>query len=122
VDFAALACSLDDPRFDEDGERATLGDVISEEEVITLCGRMPRGCIEAIETKLHMEAVIATLPPVLRELCHALMNQTVGEVSASSGIPRTTIASRIKLMRRVFEDAGLGKSTSFRRNRKSSHM
>ncbi len=121
-DYTAVDCSLDDPRYEEDGERSTLGDVIGEDDVSTLAGRAALGRIEAIELKVAVETVIATLPPVHRELCLALMHQTVGQVSASSGIPRTTIASRVKLIRRVFEDAGLGRNKSSRRNPKSSHM
>jgi|YNPBryBLVA2012_1023415.scaffolds.fasta_scaffold00194_26 DNA-directed RNA polymerase specialized sigma24 family protein len=121
-DYTAVDCSLDDPRYGEDGERSTLGDVIGEDDVSTLAGRATLGRIEAVELKVAVETVIATLPPVHRELCFALMNQTVGQVSTSSGIPRTTIASRTKLIRRVFEDAGLGTNKPFRRNPKSSHM
>lgn len=120
-DFRAVDCSLDEPRSDEDDERTTLGDIIGEDDVVTLTGRS-LGCIEAVELKVAVQAVAATLPPTLQELCSALTSQTAGEVSASTGIPRTTIASRIKLIRRVFESAGLGKSRSFRRNPKSSHM
>jgi len=120
-DFRAVDCSLDEPCSDEDGERTTLGDIIGEDDVVTLTGRS-LGCIEAVELNVAVQAVAATLPPTLQELCSALMSQTAGEVSASTGIPRTTIASRIKLIRRVFESAGLGRSRSFRRNPKSSHM
>ncbi|NLN76243.1 MAG: sigma-70 family RNA polymerase sigma factor [Armatimonadetes bacterium] len=120
-DFRAVDCSLDEPRSDEEGERTTLGDIIGEGDVVTLSERS-LGYIEAVELKVVVETIVATLPSVLQELCLALMSQTAGEVSASTGIPRTTIASRVKLIRKVFESAGLGGSRSFRRNSKSSHM
>lgn len=121
-DYRAVDCSLDDLRSDEDGECSTLGDVIGEDDVSTLAGQGTLGQIEAVELRIAVETVISTLPPSYRDLCLALMHQTVGQVSVSSGTPRTTIASRMKLIRRVFEDSGLGKNKSFRRNPKSSHM
>ena len=121
-DYSALEFSLDEPRSDEDGERTTLGDVIGECDVTTLAGYGTLGCIDAVELKVAVDQVIATLPRSLRELCIALRDQTVTEASVSLGIPRNTMIYRFGMIREVFEEAGLGNTNSFRQISDSPHI
>lgn len=102
------ARSLDEPACGSGEEWETSGDLIGETDAVTLSGSKSLGCIEAVELRLAVESTIESLPEHLQDICNALKTQTVSEVSASTGIPRTTIASRVKLIRQSFEKAGLG--------------
>jgi len=57
--------------------------------------------------KLDLATVIASLPPELRDLCERLKTCTVAEISRQTGVPPSTLRSRIKRIRQRFQNAGL---------------
>jgi RNA polymerase sigma factor (sigma-70 family) len=103
-DYTQQERSLDE----RGGDDHTLADQIGEVDAITLAGSRRLGSIEAEELRLAVEATTERLPRHLRELCQMLLTQSVAEVCAATGIPRTTITYRLKQLRRAFEKAGLG--------------
>jgi len=66
------------------------------------------GFTEAVELKIEVERAVSTLPPQLREMCHALMNMSVAELCRSHDLSRGKVSFQMKKIRRAFEHAGLG--------------
>jgi RNA polymerase sigma-70 factor (ECF subfamily) len=105
-DHRALGVSLDQACLDQDGEQTTLGEMLGGDEV----PNSPRslGFTEAVELKIEVERAVSTLPPQLREMCHALMNMSVAELCRSHDLSRGKVSFQMKKIRRAFEHAGLG--------------
>jgi len=60
-----------------------------------------------VELVHDVAAVLAKLPPKLRDLCERLKHHSITEVAQQLGIPRTTLHDAIGRLRQHFEDAGL---------------
>ena len=107
-DYRALGVSLDHICQDEDGECTTLGDMLREDEALGFTESL--GCIEAVELKMIVDEALATLSPQLREMCLALMDQSVADLCRSHNLSRGKVAFQMKKIRKAFERVGLDES------------
>ncbi len=67
------------------------------------CGRHARPRPDEAELRHDVQTVIADLPPELLDLALRLMRQSVTATARESGVPRTTLQSRVRKLRAVFE-------------------
>jgi RNA polymerase sigma-70 factor (ECF subfamily) len=107
-DYRARGVSLDHICQDNDGERTTLGDSLREEEALGFTESL--GCIEAVDLKVLVDKVLATLSPQLRTMCLALMNHSVADLCRSHNLSRGKVAFQMKKLRKAFEQVGLDES------------
>jgi DNA-directed RNA polymerase specialized sigma24 family protein len=89
-----------------DPESVTSAARISNEQQ-GVVGRRSRGEAEQSELTIDVKEVMATLNEDDRDLAYRLTRETLTEIAEATGIPRSTLQSRVSRMRRVFEDAGL---------------
>jgi RNA polymerase sigma-70 factor (ECF subfamily) len=92
--FDQVASSLDDEAAEEVMTRFRTGEPTRIDQ-------------DFVDLQTDVESVLERLPPDLRELCEHLKSKTLSEISRELGIPRSTLAGRVKKLRRRFEDAGL---------------
>jgi RNA polymerase sigma factor (sigma-70 family) len=65
--------------------------------------RRLRTDLERAELRLDLEVVVRTLKPELRALAERLRRQSLAEAARQTGVPRTTLQSRVRALRAVFE-------------------
>jgi RNA polymerase sigma-70 factor (ECF subfamily) len=75
-----------------------------------------RSAFDEVDLRLDTRAAVDALAPHLRELADRLTRQSVAEIARDTGIPRSTLQSRLQSVRRVFERFGLEKYLSRRRH------
>ena len=87
----------------EDGD-ATLGDLVSSEQSLwgDVFGAQSHS---AAEQKMDHERMLAELPQDLRQTYRLLMEYSVTEAAELLGIPRTTMSSRLKKLKKFMEDS-----------------
>lgn len=100
-------CSLNEEVAGTGGERLERLDCLDSEEHLMQLGYITRGSIELAEMRADVSRTISHLPPRLQELCRRLATQNVTEISRSTGVSRPTIYKDIRVVRRLFWDAGL---------------
>jgi RNA polymerase sigma factor (sigma-70 family) len=69
----------------------------------------PRTDEECAALAMDVAAVLSALTPEERELAERLMAQTVTEVARACGLPRSTVADRVRRLRQKFEQSALRK-------------
>lgn len=99
--------SLHDKVLDEDGEYVERARVIPEDHVQTRLHTASRSRLDEVELVDDVAAVLAKLPPDLRDLCERLKHHSITEVARQLGVPRTTLHDAIRRLRQHFEEAGL---------------
>jgi RNA polymerase sigma-70 factor (ECF subfamily) len=99
--------SLHDKVLDEDGEYVERARVVPEDHVQTRLHTASRSRLDEVELVDDVAAVLAKLPPDLRDLCERLKHHSITEVARQLGVPRTTLHDAIRRLRQHFEDAGL---------------
>lgn len=62
---------------------------------------------DELALRLDLERVLASLPEDLRTICERLKHVSLTELERETGIPRSTIFYKRKLIRRAFAEAGL---------------
>jgi RNA polymerase sigma-70 factor (ECF subfamily) len=62
---------------------------------------------ERVGMAADVEAVLASLPPDLRDLARRLGCEPLAAVARELGVPRTTLQGHVRRIRQRFEDAGL---------------
>ncbi len=90
-----------------DGTRVELASTITEDAPHPRLGQRGRHFEHAVDIAHDVTATLAQLPPDLRDLCERLKTQSISEIARDTGIPRTTLNSRIRALRAHFEEAGL---------------
>ena len=106
-DFRRCPCSLNDRLEDVDGRTVERMETLDQEDYLLRTGAQSRPSEELSALAIDVAAVLAGLPPELRELCWRLRTETVTEISYATGVPRGTLYESIKELREIFEDAGL---------------
>lgn len=99
--------SLHDKVLDEDGEYVERARIIPEDHLQSRLGTAPRDRLEEVELTHDVAAVLAKLPPELRDLCERLKHHSITEVARQLGVPRTTLHDTIGRLRRHLGEAGL---------------
>lgn len=92
---------------DCDGQRVEMARTIPEDHVRSRLGVAPSSRLDDLELAHDVAAVLAKLPPDLRDLCERLKDYSVAEVARQLGVPRRTLRDTISRLRRHFEEAGL---------------
>ncbi|AGH98966.1 sigma-70 family RNA polymerase sigma factor [Micavibrio aeruginosavorus] len=94
--------SLSSPAGAEDGQ-LTLGDTLDQED--GLWGDVFLGQSQRVaEQQMDIRRMLAAMPGDLRETYRILSDYGVSEAAALLGIPRTTMSSRLKRLRKFIED------------------
>lgn len=108
---AALdAQSLESTGVTDDGETTSLRDVLRAEQVI---GRFAVGPEEEAARRELIAAVarvVASLPPLLRDISARLPEQSQAEIKRELGLSRRQFDSAMARIRQIFTDARLGHS------------
>lgn len=91
----------------QDDGRVELAATISEREQQQRLGIRRLGGIEESDLAHDIAVLLARIPREDRELIRALKWRTVADIARSTGVPRTTIQSRVQKYRQLFEDADL---------------
>jgi RNA polymerase sigma-70 factor (ECF subfamily) len=91
----------------EDGEQEELGRQIGPEQKENLIGRYASSDLERSELTHDVQAVLATLPDDLRDLCARLQTDSLTQVARDLGVPRSTLREQVQRLRQIFEQAGL---------------
>jgi RNA polymerase sigma factor (sigma-70 family) len=91
-----------------DDTDATIGDQITSDESLwgDVFGAQSHG---AAEQKMDHERMLAALPKDLRQTHRLLMEHSVTEAAEILGIPRTTMSSRLKKLKKFMEEQGFKK-------------
>lgn len=107
-DFRRDGCSLNTNVTDGDGTRVEMSATLSDADDTRRAGRHQRPAAEATELQMDMEAVIAVLPPDLRDICDRLKcDSNLSAVARELGMSRDVLAKKIKIIRQRGEDTGL---------------
>lgn len=85
------------------GERAELSQAISEREKGSRIGLSPRAASDALDLSADLSQLVAASSPSDQVLLRRLMKQSVAEISRDTGVPESTLHSRIRRFRQVFE-------------------
>lgn len=105
-DCRLCKASLNEPAPSSFGESLERGDLMSRDLHSSVKTSEP------VERKtgdmqIDMEAVIASLPEQLRDLCERLRTSNMMEISRETGICRGTLYYRLSLLREALQEAGL---------------
>jgi|YNPNPStandDraft_1061719.scaffolds.fasta_scaffold00077_41 RNA polymerase sigma-70 factor (ECF subfamily) len=92
---------------DKEEGPVVLADTISRRHLDARLGRATREEHELAALAMDVHDVIASLPPELGELARRLKTDSLSQIARDLGIPRTTLADRVRKLRRYFEQAGL---------------
>jgi RNA polymerase sigma-70 factor (ECF subfamily) len=65
--------------------------------------------VRAMENRLDMERLLASLPDEHRQLCEQLKEHTMAESARILGLPRSTLYGRLNLIRECFAGGGYGR-------------
>lgn len=84
-----------------------LADTISQRHSGARLGRATREEHELAALAMDIRDVIASLPHELADLAARLKTDSLSQIARDLGIPRTTLADRVRKLRRCFEQAGL---------------
>jgi RNA polymerase sigma-70 factor (ECF subfamily) len=89
------------------GTATDLDQTLSQREYNARRRRSPRDELDLAQLTTDVTAWVSGLPPDLQDLAQRLRTQTVSEISRETKVPRTTIYSKLRLLRRLSESAGL---------------
>jgi RNA polymerase sigma-70 factor (ECF subfamily) len=106
-DYRLHAYSLNECQEDSDGNDFEYIDNLNQDDYCRRTGRSSQSQEELQELSIDLGRIIAELPPEFQSLCKRLQEETVSEISRTTGIPRGTIYESIKKLKPVFEKAGL---------------
>lgn len=86
----------------EDDEQVELSRQIAAEHKSALTGRRPRSDQECVQAAHDVGAVLAALPPDLRELAELLKTQTFSEITRNLHVSRSTLMDKVYRLRTIF--------------------
>ncbi|MFO8013369.1 MAG: sigma-70 family RNA polymerase sigma factor, partial [Phycisphaerae bacterium] len=108
-DYQREACSLNDEVEVDEEELAERHSTISQDEHDLRIGKYTRPAGERADLQLDVVAVLADLPPELREVAEMLTTMPIAEVARKLGVPRSTLyETHLAQLRETFEAKGLG--------------
>ncbi|HEY7158949.1 MAG TPA: hypothetical protein VH575_33700 [Gemmataceae bacterium] len=90
-----------------DDGRAELGQTLCQQQQDARQGRYPRGEAEGVGLVLDVAEVLARLPHDQRELAEQLKHYSLAEVARRLQVPRSTLQTRVRQLREIFDHAGL---------------
>ena len=100
--------SLSSTVSDSDEGLTELSHAIGEEELDRRIARKPRlSATDRIALMHDLAKVLETLTPEQLDLVERLKSKQLGAIAAELGVPRSTLSSRLAVIREVFRDAGL---------------
>src|SRR5262245_16711302 len=85
-----------------------LSQVISYRDHRTRLGTQARDETEQAQLAIDVAGLLALLPAAQRDAATRLLSQPVADAARAEGVPRTTFVARLRRLRGVFEQAGLG--------------
>jgi len=106
-------CSMGTVVAKEDEREIRLADTVGGDAHDGHLGRVTPNDTRLVDLRLDVKETIASLSTDQRELARALMSETVAEIARRTGIPESTIRSRIRKIRERFERAGLREYLDF---------
>ena len=102
-------CSLNAAIDDCGGGSVERMQTISQDEHDLRTGKYARRADERADLHLDIEAVLADMPPELRQAGQMLMTMPIAEVAHKLGVPRSTFyETHLAKLREIFEAKGLG--------------
>jgi RNA polymerase sigma-70 factor (ECF subfamily) len=101
-DYRREAFSMNEEVETEDGMLEII-ETVSQDEIDLRTGRCNRSVAERAHLQMDLNAVVAGLPPELRQVADMLRTQSVAEVARDLGIPRRTFREKhLAQLREVF--------------------
>ena len=106
-DYRAHFCSLDDSSEYTDGTNSK-PELFDKDSYLMATQGIPYNRMdERIARRIDLERAIQRLSSEQRELAEQLSHRSLSEVSRATGIPRTTLNDRRKVIQREFAKMGL---------------
>ncbi len=99
--------SLSEFTTDADGQIVERAQMIPEDVHDLRTGADTRSALDQMEMTNDIEAVLASLPAPLRELCHLLKTESMSAAARKLGISRRAARTRLAAIRKHFEKADL---------------
>lgn len=94
-------------RVHTDEGRAELGQTFCQQKQDIRQGRSARCHAERVDLTQDVAEVLARLPDDQRELAEQLKHHSLAEVARRRDVPRSTLQTRVRQLREVFDRAGL---------------
>ena len=88
----------------ENDEEINLGEIVSRDRRRR---DSVRNASELMDLASDLANILEMLPAELRQLCEQLKTLSTGDLARETGMPRSTINDKKRLVRNYFEDAGL---------------
>ena len=104
-DFRRVRSLLVKVRMDEGA--VELAQTISQQEQDARQGRSPRSDTERSDLVQDVADVIARLSEDQQQLAEQLQHHSLAEIARQRGVPRSTLQSRVRKLREIFDHAGL---------------
>jgi RNA polymerase sigma factor (sigma-70 family) len=89
------------------GETVRLAEVVSEDDLDARTGRARGDTERQAELAANIAELFPRLDPALREVAELLMLHPKAEVARRLGVPRTSLCTAVKRLRKIFEDGDL---------------
>jgi RNA polymerase sigma-70 factor (ECF subfamily) len=106
-DHRRIERGLDDWSHDEHNRWTSLGATITEDDALGHLGRRRLSSRKRIDLALDTVALLDQLSKLDRKLCLQLQAKTVSEISRQTGVVRTRIYERLRVIRQKFLQAGM---------------
>ena len=85
------------------GEHAELAQAIRESDRASRIGLSSRAIFDTVDLSADLSQLLATFSPADQKFLRRLMKQSVAEISREMGVPESTLHSRVRRFRQVFE-------------------
>jgi len=96
--------SLHEDVCDDDGDVATVGDSLSEDQALW---QVPANEFDAADLRVDLGRAVARLPSCLQNLCRRLSSQCVAEIARDTETSRSSVYRSVAAIRQSFLEAGL---------------
>ena len=96
--------SLNEVVCDDDGDIATVGDALSEDQALW---QVPSNEFDAADLRVDLGRAVACLPSRLQDLCRRLSSQSVAQIARETKTSRGSVYVFVATIRQSFLEAGL---------------
>lgn len=106
-DFRLNECSLNEMVVDGDGVTVERAETIDQDEPLIRLGTTRASEMDRSDLAMDLEAVIEKFPPEWREVLERLKSQSIRQIAAEMGMPKSTLWNTIETIRLRMAEEGL---------------